>query len=105
MYMRFGTLNVMSLYRSGSPKHYQDTGTFSGSTESQVGHLFRKYDRKMLLRDSNAKVGRKNTFEPAVGNKSLHETDNDNGIKVVNFFTSENLVVKSIMFPYCKIHK
>jgi hypothetical protein len=35
----------------------------------------------------------------------LHETSNDNGVRVVNFATSKNLVVESTMFPHRKIHK
>jgi hypothetical protein len=53
----------------------------------------------------NAKVGRENIFKPTIGNESLHEFSNDSGVRVVNFATSKNLVVKSTMFPHCKIHK
>jgi hypothetical protein len=60
---------------------------------------------KILLGDFNEKVGRENNFKPTIGNKSLHEISNDNGVRVVNFATSKNLVVKSTMFPHCKIHK
>jgi endonuclease/exonuclease/phosphatase family metal-dependent hydrolase len=60
---------------------------------------------KILLGDFNAKVGREDTFEPTIGNESLHETSNDNGVRVVNFATSKKLVVKSTMFPHSKIHK
>jgi hypothetical protein len=60
---------------------------------------------KILLGDFNAKVGREDTFKPTNGNESLHETSNDNGVRVVNFATSKNLVVKSTMFLHRKIHK
>jgi hypothetical protein len=40
-----------------------------------------------------------------IGNESLHEDINDNGVRVVNFATSKNLVVKSMIFPYRNIHK
>jgi hypothetical protein len=60
---------------------------------------------KILLGDLNAKVGRKDIFKPTIGNESLHEISNDNGVRVVNFATSKNLIVKSTMFPYCNIHK
>jgi hypothetical protein len=55
---------------------------------------------KMLLGDSNAKLGREDTFKPTIVNESLHEDSNDNGVRVVNFATSKNLVVKSTMFPH-----
>ena len=37
--------------------------------------------------------------------KSLHQDNNDNGVRIVNFATSKNLVVKSLMFAYRDIHK
>jgi hypothetical protein len=60
---------------------------------------------KMLLGDFNAKVGRKDTFKPTIGNESLHQDSNDNGVRIVNFATLKNLVVNSMMFPHRNIHK
>ena len=60
---------------------------------------------KILLGDFNAKVGRENIFKPTIANQSLHQDSNDNGVRIVNFATSKNLVVKSTMFPYRNIHK
>ena len=53
---------------------------------------------KILLGDFNAKVGRENIFKPTIGNESLHQESNDNGVRIVNFCTSKNLVVKGTMF-------
>ena len=60
---------------------------------------------KMLLGDFNAKVGRENIFKPTIGQESLHQDRNDNGVRIVKFATSKNLVVKSTMFPHRNIHK
>jgi len=60
---------------------------------------------KMLLGDFNVKVGRGNIFKPTIGQNSLHQDSNDNGFRLVNFATSQNLVVKSTMFPHRNIHK
>jgi len=60
---------------------------------------------KILLGDFNARVGRENIFKPTIGNESLHQDSNDNGVRIVNFATSKNLVVKSTMFPHRNIHK
>jgi hypothetical protein len=54
---------------------------------------------KILLGDFNAKVGREDIFKPTIGNQSSHETSNGNRVRVVNFATSKNLVVKSAMSP------
>jgi hypothetical protein len=60
---------------------------------------------KILLGDLNAKVGREDIFKPTISNESSHEISNDNGVRVVNFATSKNLVVKSTMFPHRNIRK
>jgi hypothetical protein len=52
---------------------------------------------KVLLGDFNAKVGREDTFKPTIGNESLCQDSNDNGVRVVNFAISKNLVVNSMM--------
>jgi len=50
-------------------------------------------------------VGRENIFKPTVGNESLHQGSNDNGVRIVNFATSKNLVVNSMMLPHRNIRK
>jgi hypothetical protein len=44
---------------------------------------FLKYHMKILLGDLNAKVGRENIFKPTIGNESLHQDNNDNGVRIV----------------------
>ena len=60
---------------------------------------------KILLGDFNAKVGRENIFKPTIGNESLHQHSNDNGVRIVTFATTKNLVVKSTMFHHRNTHK
>jgi hypothetical protein len=43
-------------------------------------------------------------FKHTIGNESLHEISNDNGLKILNFAMSKNLRVKSTMFPH-NIHE
>jgi hypothetical protein len=71
----------------------------------RVFDKFPKYHMKILLEDFNAKVGREDIFEPTIGNESLHEISNDNGVRLVNTATSKKLRVKSTMFPYRNIPK
>jgi hypothetical protein len=66
---------------------------------------FPNHHMKILVSDFNAKVGREDIFKMTIGNKSLHEINSDNGIRVVNFATSKNLTVRSTMFPHRNIHK
>jgi hypothetical protein len=44
---------------------------------------------KILLEEINAKVRRDNIFKLTIENETLHETSNDNGIRVVNFAMSK----------------
>jgi hypothetical protein len=66
---------------------------------------FPKCRMKILLGDFSAKVVREDIFKPTIGNESLHEINNDNGVTVVIFSTSENLTVECSMFPHRNIHK
>jgi exonuclease III len=59
---------------------------------------FPKYHMKILLGDFNAKVGREDIFKPTIGNESLYEISNDNGVRLVNLpriKTSESKVQSS----------
>ena len=60
---------------------------------------------KILFEDFNEKVGKEYIFNPTTGNDSLHQDSNNNGVRIVNFATSKNLVVKSTMFPHRDIYK
>jgi hypothetical protein len=60
---------------------------------------FPKYYMKILL-EFSANVGREDIFKQIIGNESLHEINNDNGVRVANFATSKNLIVKSTMSPH-----
>jgi hypothetical protein len=54
----------------------------------QVFYHFPKNHMKILLGDFNANLGRQDIFKPKTGNESLHQDNNDNGVRIVNFATS-----------------
>uniref|UniRef100_A0A8D8SDU9 Craniofacial development protein 2 n=1 Tax=Cacopsylla melanoneura TaxID=428564 RepID=A0A8D8SDU9_9HEMI len=60
---------------------------------------------KILLGDMNAKLGHEQMYKPALGDHSLHDHSNDNGIRLLEFALSRNMLVKSTMFPHRMIHK
>jgi hypothetical protein len=66
---------------------------------------FPKYHINILLGNVNAEVRREDIFKPTIVNEGLHEISNDNGVRVVNFVTSKNHIVRSTMFPHRNIHK
>jgi hypothetical protein len=55
----------------------------------------------MLLRDLNAKFGKEDTFRRTIiGNESLHEAGNDNGITAVNFAVLKCLTRDILLLRY-----
>jgi hypothetical protein len=62
----------------------------------ELEHVFNKFPKyhENFFRRFNAKVGREDIFKPTVGNESLHDIRNDNGVRVVNFATSKTLTVR-----------
>ena len=74
-------------------------------SKDHVFNHFHRYHMKILLGDFNAKVWGQNIFKPTTDNECLHQDSNDNGVRIVNFVSSKNLVVKSTMFPHRNIHK
>jgi hypothetical protein len=95
---------VLNIHAPTEDKIYYVKDSFYEEME-RVFDKFPKYHMKILLGDFNAKVGRDDIFKPRIGNESLHEISNDNGIRVVNFATFKNLRVKSTIFPHRNIHK
>jgi hypothetical protein len=95
---------VLNAHTPTEEKGDDSKDSFYEELEGGFDH-FPKYQMKILLGDFNAKVAREVTFKQTIGNESLHQDSNDNGVRAVNFATSKNLVVKSTMFPHQNIHK
>jgi hypothetical protein len=100
----WGSIIVLNVHATCEDKKDDGKDRFC----KEVGHVFDHFPRyvmKILLGDFKAKVGRESIFNPTVRNESLREISNDNAVRVVNFATCKNLVVKSTMFLHCRIHK
>jgi hypothetical protein len=57
----------------------------------RVFDKFPKYHMKLLLGVFNPKIGREDILKQKIGNESLDEISNHNGVRVVNFAISKNL--------------
>jgi hypothetical protein len=79
--------------------------SFYEELEQVLFYHFSKYPTKILLGDFNTKLEREDTFKLTIRNERLHQDSNDNGVRVVNFATSKDIVVKSTMFPHRNDHK
>ncbi|KAL4152678.1 hypothetical protein QTP88_000511 [Uroleucon formosanum] len=59
---------------------------------------------KILMGDFNAQIGREPLYRPIIGRESLHLISNNNGMRVINFATSKDLVL-SMNWKKKKQHK
>jgi len=50
-------------------------------------------------------LGREDIFRPTIGNECLHQDNNDNGVRNVNFATSKNVVLRITTFLHPNIIK
>ena len=100
---RLCNIIVLIVHAPSEEKSDSSNDSFYEELEQVFDH-FPKFDMKILLADFNAEVERENIFKPTIGNESLHQDSNDNGVRIVNFATSKNLV-KSTMFPHRDIHR
>ena len=101
---RWNNIIVLNAHAPSQEKNDESKDSFYEELERVFDH-FPKYNRKIILGDFKAKVGREDIFKQTIGNESLHQDSNDNWVRIVNFATSKNLVVKSTIFPHRNIHK
>jgi hypothetical protein len=81
---------VLNMHAPTEDKDDDIKDTFYEKLE-QVFDQFPRYHMKILLGDFNTKVGRVYIFKPIIVNESLHEANNNNGVRVINSATSKNL--------------
>jgi hypothetical protein len=62
-------------------------------------------DIKIVIGDLNAQIGREKIFKPTIGGFSLHSESNENGVRLINFAASWNMVISSTFFRHKDIHK
>jgi len=95
---RWCNIIVLNVHAPSEEKSDEAKDSFYEELELVFYH-FPKYHTKILLGDFNAKVEKENICKPTIGNESLHRHSNDNGVSIVTFATSINIVVKNRMFP------
>ena len=62
-------------------------------------------DVKIILGDLNAKIGKETEYRSIIGKNSLHNISNDNGLRLIYFAASRNMIISSTQFAHKNIHK
>ena len=75
---------LVNVHAPSEEKSEKLKDSFYEELEEVFDH-FPKYHMKILLGDFNAKVGRQDIFKPIIGQESLHQDRNDNGVRIVKF--------------------
>ena len=83
---RWCKIIALNMRAPSEEKSDDSKDSFYEELEQFFNHL-PKYHIKILLGNFNAKVGRGNIFKPTIGNDSLHQDSNGNGVRIVNFAT------------------
>jgi exonuclease III len=89
---------VLNVYAPSEEKNNDSKDSFYEELEQVFFFFFPKCDMKILLGNFNAKLERGDIFKQTVWNESLHKDSDDNGVRIVNFATLNNLVIQSTMF-------
>ncbi|PNF20250.1 hypothetical protein B7P43_G15723 [Cryptotermes secundus] len=64
-----------------------------------------KMDCKIIIGDMKAKVGNEDVYRSVIGKHTLHNKSNDNGMRLINFASSRNMVIGGTVFNDKDIHK
>jgi len=78
---------VLNMHAPSQKKSDNSKGIFYEDLQEFFFNNFPQYHMKILLGDFNAKLGREDIFKPTVGSESLHQDNNDTGVRIVNFAT------------------
>ncbi|XP_071652690.1 craniofacial development protein 2-like [Temnothorax longispinosus] len=101
---KFFNLSLINVHAETEEKRDSTKDSFYSILE-RVYDTTPSNDIKMMLGDLNAKIGRETIYRPIIGKESLHAGSNNNGLRVIDFATSRNMVVSSTYFPRKNIHK
>jgi exonuclease III len=102
--LRLATWNVRSLYIPGGLLINILAPTNDSKEEAKdqfYEQLERAYEAcpshhvKLVMGDANAKVGRETVHQPTIGKHSLHESTNENGLRLVDFAAGGQMAIKS----------
>lgn len=102
--MRFFNLTLICVHAPTEGSEDNEKDEFYEQLE-QTYDAIAANDVKMILGDMNAKIGRETAFKPNLGNHSLHQECNENGLRLVDLAMSKDLAISSTFFPRKDIHK
>ena len=97
-------ISIICAHAPTEDKSDEDKDKFYDLLEKTYSEC-RSNDLKLIMGDFNAKIGHDINMSRFVGNESLHEVTSTNGLRLLDFAISTNMVIGSTTFIHKKIHK
>jgi endonuclease/exonuclease/phosphatase family metal-dependent hydrolase len=101
---RFHNYSIFSAHAPTEHKDATEKDTFYDMSEKEYEKC-PKHDNKIILGDFNAKIGQEENLKPVIGMNSLHKESNDNGMRLISYAASMDMVIGSTLFPHKNIYK
>jgi len=79
-------ITVLNVHSHSKDKSDDSKDRFN-EEKGQIFDHFPKYHMKILSGNFNGELGREDIFKPRIGNDSIYQDSNDNGVRIVNFTT------------------
>ena len=96
---RFFNISIINVHSPHSGNEDDEKDAFYEQLD-QTYNSCPKHDVKIVIGDLNAQVGQEEEFRPVIGKFSAHECTNENGLRLIGFATSKNMVVRSTCFQH-----
>lgn len=101
---KYRKISVLCVHGPTEDKDEDEKDCFYEELQKQL-HKIPRYDIKLIMGDSNAKVERETCFKSVTGGNSQHEKSNGNGKKLIEFALEEQMKIMSTNFQHKTIHK
>jgi exonuclease III len=96
---KFNNTTMMCAHAPTEEKDYESKETFCEKLD-QIYHRAPAHDTKIIIGDLNTKIGQEEIFRPTIGKWSLHDISSDDGLRAIDFATSNNMIIRSTYFPH-----
>ncbi|XP_055385015.1 uncharacterized protein LOC129614453 [Condylostylus longicornis] len=101
---KFNNISIISAYAPTENADEEEKENFYENL-SNLCETMSSYDTLILMGDFNAKIGREDHIQKIAGRFSLHQSSNDNGMRLCQFAEEHQLRIKSTSFQRKDIYK
>jgi hypothetical protein len=100
---RFFNYSLINIYAPTNDSEEEAKNQFYEQLERAYAACS-SHDVKLVMGFATAKVGRETVHQPTIGKHSLHESTNENDLRLVDFAAGRQMAIKSTYFIHKRIH-